>query len=408
MKRNLARDLSSIRREFPILSRCIYLVSHSLGAVPRKAYDGLRKYYALWAEEGVTAWQKEWWLLGQKIGNEIASFIGAGKNQVTMITNVTLCHWIVLSTQFAMTKSRRDTIVMTDHDFPSVIYAVTRIAQFMGWKVRMIRSFGQPGIDVEKILKQIDEQTLFVATSHVYFNSAFIQNIPAIVEKSRRVGALTLIDGYHGPGVIPLDVRKLGVDFYTGGCLKWLCGGPGNAFLYVRPELAAKLKPQLTGWFAHKNPFLFGHKMDYAQNSYKFNSGTPAIANFYTALAGLDIIKDIGILQIRNHSLRQTKLIINKARERGFRLFTPEKDESRGGSVSLALPHAFQVKQALEAKQIKLDFRKGRNAQENDSLRIGPHFYTKEDEIEILFEAVDSILATGEYRKFSAKLSRVT
>jgi len=407
MRRNLDRDLNSIRREFPILSRCVYLISNSLGAVPRKALEGLKKYYELWAEEGVAAWAKEWWQLGQRVGDEIASSIGAGKDQVTMMTNVTLCHWVVLSTKFLSGQRQRNTILLTDHDFPSVIYAVSKISEFMGWKVKMIPSYGKPGIDVENILKHINEKTLFVATSHVYFKSAYIQDIPAIADKARRLGALTLIDGYHGPGVIPVNVKKLDADFYTGGCLKWLCGGPGNAFLYIKPELAAKITPQLTGWFAHKAPFLFSPRMDYVQNPYKFHSGTPSIANLYTALAGLKIIKEVGISQIRKKSLRQTRLIIDKAKERGFKLNTPEDNHTRGGSVAVNLPHAFQVKQALEKRNIKIDFRKG-NVLERDCIRIGPHFYNRDEEIEKLFRAIDNILTSGEYKKFPSKLKLIT
>ncbi|MFB0517986.1 MAG: aminotransferase class V-fold PLP-dependent enzyme, partial [Acidobacteriota bacterium] len=201
--------------------------------------------------------------------------------------------------------------------------------------------------------------------------------------------------------------KQLDVDFYIGGCLKWLCGGPGNAFLYVRPELASNLKPQLTGWFAHQNPFLFGQGMEYAQSSYRFMSGTPPVPCLYTALAGLDIIKKIGTSQIRQKSLHQTELIINKARERGFSLFTPEDSELRGGAVSLGFPHAFPVKQALEKRGIKVDFRKGGD-EEPDVIRVGPHFYTRDEEIDILFREIDAILASGEYQKFPAEIEKIT
>jgi kynureninase len=221
------------------------------------------------------------------------------------------------------------------------------------------------------------------------------------------VGALTLIDGYHAPGIIPVNVKQLGVDFYIGGCLKWLCGGPGNAFLYVRPELSENLQPQLTGWFAHREPFLFAQEMEYARGGQKFMSGTPPVPCLYTARAGLDIIKKIGIPGIRDKSLSLTELIIKKAKERGYRLFTPEENNLRGGSVSISLPHAFPVKQALEKRDVKVDFRKG-DDKEPDVIRVGPHFYTKAEEIDILFREIDAIYDSGEFKKFPEEIKHVT
>ncbi len=404
---DLNRDLDSIRNEFPILARSVYLISNSLGAVPRLALEGLKKYYQLWAEEGVGAWEREWWELSRRVGNQVASLIGAGDDEVTMMTNATISHWVALSTRFLSQNDKRNKIIMTDHDFPSILYAVYQIAQCMGWELEVIKSHGQPGIDVNDVVKRIDEKTIFVATSHVYFKSAYIQDISQIAARARQVGALTLIDGYHASGTLPVDVKQLEVDFYISGCLKWLCGGPGNAFLYVWPELASSLKPQLTGWFAHRHPFLFAQGMEYAKNSYRFMSGTPPVPCLYTALEGLDIIKKIGISQIRQKSLHQTELIINKATERGFILFTPENSELRGGAVSLGFPHAFPVKQALEKRGIKVDFRKGGD-EEPDVIRVGPHFYTRDSEIDILFREIDAILTSGEYKKFPAETKKIT
>ena len=403
----LDQDLDSIRDEFPILSRSVYLISNSLGAVPKQALDGLKKYYQLWAEEGVTAWEKEWWELSRKVGNKVTSLIGAEEDEVTMMTNATVCHWVALSTKFLAKNAKRNKIIMTDHDFPSAIYAVSKIAKFMGWELEVVKSHGQPGLDANDMVQKIDEKTLFVATSHVYFKSAYVQDISQIAARARQVGALTLIDGYHAPGTLPVDVKKLEVDFYLGGCLKWLCGGPGNAFLYVKPELASTLEPQLTGWFAHQNPFLFAGRMEYAQSSYRFMSGTPPVPCLYTALAGLDIIKKIGISQIRGKSLNQTELIIKKAKERGFRLYTPEENNLRGGAVSVSLPHAFSVKQALGKRGIKVDYRKGGD-KEPDVIRVGPHFYTRDAEIEILFREIDAILSSGEFKKFPQEIRHIT
>ncbi len=404
---DLNQNLAFIRKEFPILEKCVYLISNSLGAVPRKTKFTLEAFYQLWAEEGVSAWDKKWWNLSQELGDAIASLIGAGKGEVTMMTHATQCHWVALSTQFKTQKGTRDKIVMTDHDFPSILYAVSRIAECMGWKIELVRSNGRAGLEAEEIIRHLDKSTLFVATSHVYFRSSFIQDIGAIASQAKQVGALTLIDGYHAPGVIPVDVKTLGVDFYVGGCLKWLCGGPGNAFLYVEPELAAKSTPYLVGWLAHQNPFSFDMRLQFSSSSYKFMSGTPPVPCLYTALSGLEIIEKIGIEEIRKKSLSQTQRIIKKAVEHDYVLFTPEEKEKRGGAVSIAVPHAFQVKQALEEQNIKVDFRKGKN-EEPDVIRVGPHFYTLDHEIDTLFEAIRVILDSHQYKQFSDKVDHVT
>jgi kynureninase len=410
MSWDLKRDLETIRKEFPILEQCVYLISNSLGAAPKKAADNLKRFYSLWAEDGVSAWEKEWWDLSRKVGNQVASLLGAKEDDVTMQVNATLCHWVILSTQFhsgSKKDDKKNKVVMTDHDFPSVIYAVSKISEVMGWKVELLNSHGEPGLDVETIVKAIDDSTLFVATSHVYFKSAYIQDIQRIAARAREAGALSLIDGYHAPGTIPVDVKELGVDFYVGGCLKWLCGGPGNAFLYVRPELAERLLPHLTGWFAHKEPFLFAQDMEFTQDSYRFMSGTPPVPSLYTALAGLEIIKDIGIPGIREKSLALTDLILKKAKEKRFHLYTPEEKHLRGGAVSFGLSHAYAVKRALEKRGIKVDFRRG-EGKEPDIIRVGPHFYSKEEEVEILFQEIEAIYDSEEYKKYNDDIRHVT
>lgn len=404
---SLEENLAFIRKKFPILKKCVYLISNSLGAVPVRVRDELERFYTMWEVEGVTAWEREWWVLSEKVGNRVASLIGAEKDSVTMMPNATFCHWVALSTQFISKKRNRNKVIMTDHDFPSILYAVDKICSFMDWKLDIVRSRGKPGIEVDEILRRVDRETLLVATSHVYFKSAYIQDISAIARHARSRGALTLIDGYHAPGTIPVNVKKLGVDFYIGGCLKWLCGGPGNAFLYVRPELARTLEPKLTGWLAHKDPFAFSPRMEYSDGAYRLMSGTPAVSCLYAATAGLDIIRKIGVEPIRKKSIDQTKRLIESASERGFELHTPSEDRKRGGAVSIGLPHAHQIKQALNERGVKVDFRKGKD-KEPDVIRVGPHFYTEDKEIEILFDLIDKILVSGEYKKFTGRTETVT
>ncbi|HEX9902520.1 MAG TPA: aminotransferase class V-fold PLP-dependent enzyme [Acidobacteriota bacterium] len=403
----LDRDLTKVRREFPIVGRCVYLISNSLGAMPRSARFRLQEFISVWEREGVTAWQKEWWDLGLRVGDRLAKLIGASAGQVTMMNNATQAHWVALSTQFLPSaRGRRHKVVMSDQDFPSSLYAVEALGRAMGWQTLVVPA-SRTGLDPDPLLRAIDDKTLFVATSHVHFKTSSIQDIKAVCRRARSLGALTLIDGYHAPGVIPVDVRELGADFYIGGCLKWLCGGPGTAFLYVRPEIAATAKPLLAGWAGHRRPFLFSAKLDYAPKSARFQSGTPAVPCLYAAQAGLEIIERIGLPQIRRKSLKLTGKIMDLAEERGFPLLTPRESNQRGGHVAFHVPHAFQLKQALEAKGIKLDYRKG-GEDEPDLLRVGPHFYNKEEEVEVLFRELDRLRSSGAYKKYSSSIKSVT
>lgn len=404
---NEAEDFQSIRDLFPILKKCVYLNSNSLGAVPAQVARDLISFYRAWAERGVSAWRDSWWDLPLKIGRKLSALLGAGGEKIAMMPNASIAHWVALSTQFGTRSGTRNKIVMTDHDFPSALYAVSEIARFMDWEVDIVPSDGKPGIDVERLLEKIDDRTLCVATSHVYFKSAYIQNISEISDKAQHVGALTLIDGYHAPGSIPVNLMDMGVDFYIGGCLKWLCGGPGNAFLYVGKNSESNIEPRLTGWFAHNKPFVFSLEMEFAEGPYKFMSGTPAVPSLSTAAAGLDIITHVGVSQIREKSLKQTRFIIDKAVERGFALFTPEDEELRGGSVSLNIPHGYQVKQALEEHGIIIDYRQG-SGKEPDIIRIGPHFYTKDDELDIFFDTLDELYSSGAYKKFPNEIKSAT
>ena len=407
MNLNDTKDFKSLRGLFPILQKCVYLNSNSLGAVPTQVAEDLMLYYMTWAEKGVKAWREIWWDMPLRIGRQLSSFLGAEGGTMAMMPSASVAHWVALSTQFDKRGGSRNKILMTDHDFPSSIYAVSEIARFMDWDVELIPSRGRPGIEVDAIVEKLDEKTLIVATSHVYFKSGYIQDIARVSEKARCVGAISLIDGYHAPGSIPVSLKELGVDFYIGGCLKWLCGGPGNAFLFVREDLHTKIEPRLTGWFAHEKPFAFSLDMTYTDGPYRFMSGTPAVPSLYTASAGLDILSRIGISQIRQKSAVFTKKILDEAQKRGWRLYTPKEAGLRGGSVSLALSHGYQIKQALAEQGIIIDYRQG-EGQEPDIIRIGPHFYNTDEEIDIFFRTLDNIYSSGDYKRFPNVIKTVT
>jgi len=378
-------DLLRYRAEFPILEASTYLISNSLGAMPRGVYDALRHYADTWATRGVRAWEENWWMLASEVGDEIGALINAPRGSVSTHQNVTTCQAVVASC-FDF-RGRRNKIVYDDLNFPSVMY-FWEAQRSRGAQVHMV---GTDGVHVplEPLLDAIDEETLLVPVSHVSFRSAYVQDVKAIVEKSHRVGARVLLDTYHSVGTLPLDVQALNLDFATGGVLKWLCGGPGVGYLYVRPDLASKLNPAFTGWHAHENPFGFEvGPIRYTDGPYRFMNGTLHVPALHAARPGLKIIREAGVERIREKSQRQTAILIAMAEKRGWRVNTPRDPERRGGTVSIDMPGSQQVAAELIKRNILVDWRPGAG------VRFAPHFYNLDEELELAIGAVDEILAS--------------
>jgi kynureninase len=275
--------LLAYRSEFPILERTTYLVSNSLGAMPRTVADRLAQYVDDWSELGVRAWGSAgWWEMPVTVGEEIAPLIGAGTGEVVMVPNVTMAQAMVLSALDY--PAQRNRIVMTAQDFPSVSYVYQALATRLGARIEVVPSSEDGlGVDLDRLIGLIDERTRLVAISHVLFRSAYIMDVEAICRRAREVGALVSLDSFHAVGVIPVDVRAIGCDFLTGGVLKWLCGGPGGCFLYVAPDVRNRLAPSLTGWQAHARPFAFEPEMEYAGDAFRWLGGTPVIPALYAA-----------------------------------------------------------------------------------------------------------------------------
>ncbi|MCY3979510.1 MAG: aminotransferase class V-fold PLP-dependent enzyme [Chloroflexi bacterium] len=385
-----ADPLLKWRAEFPILSRCNYLISNSLGAMPRGVYDSLRYYADTWAEQGVSAWGSGWFELPQTVGNKIAPLMGASKDTVLVHQNASIANSILFGA-LDFSDPRRDKVVITELDFPSDVYALRSwLPDHM--RIQTIRSRDGVHIDIDELLDAIDESTRLVSTSHVLFRSAFIMPARAIAEKAHRVGAQVLFNGYHSVGVIPVDVAGWDVDYYIGGTLKWLCGGPGGVFMYVRPDLLPSLKPKVTGWFASKSPFAFDvEQLDLREDAYRLMNGTPGIASLHAIQPGVDIIAQVGVAAIREKSMRQTALIIALADELGYEVVSPRDPAQRAGTVTVNPPHAYEVSNELLARDIKIDFRP------NAGIRIAPHFYNTDDEIRSAMLALGEILADGSW-----------
>jgi kynureninase len=259
-------------------------------------------------------------------------------------------------------------------------------------------------VSVERIIDAIDERTLLVPISHVLFRSAYILDVKPIIEKAHRVGATVILDGYHACGIVPVDVQALNVDFYLGGVLKWMCGGPGGVFLYARPDRLKKMQPRLTGWMAHKRPFDFEvDEIDFRDDAFRFLNGTPAIPSLYAIQPGIDIIAGVGVENIRRKSLRQTALIIELAETAGFEINSPRSPAERGGTVTVNVPpYSYEVSRELIERNILIDYRP------QAGIRISPHFYNSDAEVHRAIEAIQDILASGAWEKHAAHRVFVT
>ncbi|MFL5605406.1 MAG: aminotransferase class V-fold PLP-dependent enzyme [Gemmatimonadaceae bacterium] len=392
--------LLRFRPEFPILGSTTYLVSNSLGAMPRAVPEQLAEYAQQWATRGVRAWAQGWWSMPVAVGDEIAPLIGAKPGEVAMVPNVSIAQAQVLS---ALEYGRgRDTIVMTELDFPSVRYVYSELATRLGARVVVVPSDDGVSVDERRLIAAIDERTRLVAVSHVLFRSAFVLDAAKICAHAHRVGALVSLDAYHSVGVLPMDVHAMGADFLTGGVLKWLCGGPGGCFLWVHPEVSADVRPSLTGWQAHRHPFAFEPEMDYADGAWRWLGGTPVIPALFAATAGPRLLREAGMDAVRAKSLRQTSRLIELADARGFPVTVPRDPARRGGTVAFDVPHAREVAQVLLARDVIVDYRPGAG------IRVAPHFYTSDAELEAAVEAIDEILAKQLWKRYTHEKLVVT
>lgn len=376
--------LLELRKEFPILESSIYLISNSLGAMPRGVYDATREYCDTWASRGVRAWEEQWWDMAREVGDEIGLLMNAQPGTISCHQNVTQCEAVIASClNFS---GKRNKVVYTDMNFPSVMY-FWEGQKALGARIVMVPSDDGVTVPLQKVLDAVDEKTLIVPISHVFFRSSYIQDAKAIIEKAHRVGAMVLLDCFHSMGTMKVDVMDLKVDFVTGGVLKWLCGGPGTCYLYVRPDLAKKLKPRFTGWVAHEKPFHFDvGPIRYTDDvSYRFMNGTPNVSALYCARPGLRIIREAGIERIRAKSKRQTEILIRLADERGWPVNTPRDPEQRGGTVSIDMPNAKEVCAKLLERDVVVDFRY------KAGVRFSPHFYTKDKELHRAIEVVEEV-----------------
>jgi len=387
-------DLLRYRPEFPILDRTTYLISNSLGAMPRGVYDSMHTYADAWANRGVRAWEEGWWEMAVDVGDKIAPLIGAQSGEISLHQNVTLTQAII-SSCFDF-RGPRNKVLMTDLEFPSIQYFYHGQRR-LGARVEVVLSNDPVRFDLDQFLAAIDETTLLVPISLVLFRSSWIVDARAIIERAHRVGAHVILDVFQATGSMPIDVRALGADFAVGGVLKWLCGGPGVAYLYVREDLRAQLSPALTGWNAHRRPFAFEPgAIDAREDSYRYLNGTPQIPALHACLPGLDILNQAGIHNIREKSIRLTTRLLEGAQSRGWRVNTPQNPAERAGTLSIDCPHAPEVSRELLAREVLCDYRP------RAGIRFSPHFYNREQECDFALAQIEEILRTDAWRKHAA------
>jgi kynureninase len=363
------------RADFPTLASGIHLLSHSLGPVPRAAREMLLAYYDAWERHtSEDAWATNWWELSAQVGDRIARILGGAPGSVQIQPNASIALSTVASC-FDFGSTRRNKVVTTALDFPSMGY-IWEAQRRLGANIQVVPSDDGIVTPLEKILAAIDETTCLVALSHTSYRSSYRVDAQAIVERAHRVGALVLLDVYQSAGAMKLDAAGWGVDFLIGGTIKWLCGGPAGGYLYVRPELQAELKPRLTGWVAHEEPFAFLHDaIRYAPSVRRFAQGTPNIPGLHSVLAGLQIIEEVGLETIAAESQRRTSWMVDFALERGWQLNSPRQSDRRGGSVMIGVTEPPQVMARLAERKVFVDCRPG------VGLRMSPHFFNTDEEV---------------------------
>jgi kynureninase len=375
-------DLVAYRSEFPILQRKLYLNSCSLGALSNRSMQGLAQFMEMWNEWGAHAWYEIWMGEIAKARQKFAAIIGAQVHEVAIAPSVSVA---LSSIATALDYSNRNNVVMADMDFPTLAYQWL-VKERLGVECRFVESPDRVHTPPELFEGQVDSKTALVATSRVFFTSGYIQDVRAVADIAHKHGAYILIDDYQGTGQIPIDVIKMDIDFLVTGTLKWLMGGPGLAFVYIREGLIPLLQPTITGWFGHREQFKFKtREFEFRDDAARVEMGTPAVPTIYTANGGLDIVREIGVERICERTRFLTNDLIARARERGWTILAPQVPEHRSSIVMLAFEHPEEIVKALVARNIITDSRPG-------LLRVSPYFYNTIEENAIVIDAIAEIL----------------
>jgi kynureninase len=371
------------RERFSGLERNTWLVSHSMGAPPLAARQALDDYWSAWADAGPEAWPA-WLERARTIADGIGSLIGAPPGSVSLVPNVSLSQAAIASS-LRFTPQRNE-VVYEALQFPSLTYVWHAWERF-GAVTRAVPADADMTIPTERILEAIGERTAVVVLSHAYYQTGALIDVPAIAARAKAMGALVILDAYQTTGIVPYDVVDLDLDIVVGGSHKWLCGGPGCGFLYLKPVLATAFEPALTGWFGHAEPFAFEPAPTrYARGAMRFATGTPTIPGYLAAQAGHDIIREAGVGAIREHNIRLTTRLVEGALERGLRVNTPLDPNARTGWIGIDVPDGARIVDALIARRVIVDYRPG------CGIRVSAHVYTTDAEIDAFFAELDALV----------------
>ena len=376
------RDLLAYRDEFPILQRKTYLNSCSLGPLSQRSMTAMTRFQELWNEHGAQAWYQIWMGELAALRQKFARLIGAQPHEVALAPNVSAALSEIAT---GLDLGERNRVVLADMDFPTLAYQWLAKRR-MGTDVVFVESEDHVTLPVERFASQIDTQTGLVATSRVFYLSGYIQDMPKLAETTHDAGALLLVDDYQGTGQVPLDVKAAGIDFLVTGSLKWLMGGPGVAFIYVREELIPRLRPTVTGWWGARDQFQFRTtEFEFREDAARLEAGTPAMAAVYAASAALDIVLEVGVERIRERTRFLADDLVRRVREHGWQIRSPLDGATRSSIVMLALERPEELVHGLSERGIVVDSRPG-------LLRISPHFYNTVEENAVVVAALDALI----------------
>jgi kynureninase len=364
-------DWKALRAEFPLLDRYIYLNACSLGPLPRRGQAALARYARDWDEKGTPVWFSDWLPLLERFRSRIGDLLRAPAGTTAIAPSVSVA-LTTLATGLPLPEGRNK-VLIGELDFPTIGH---QWLSRPGYEVEFVPSRDGMTIPPSAFAERIDDRTALVATTHLFYTTGYLQDVRAIADAAHAAGALCLIDGYQTCGCVPLDVEAMGCDAFVGGCLKWLSGGPGNAFMYVRPDLIPHTRPQGTGWFATRDPFSFTlEELVFADDARRLETGTWAIPSHYAGLAGLELILEVGVANIQGRLRDLTDRILARCDAAGVRTFTPRERELRCGIVTLECEHPEEVEARLHADGVIVDSRPGR-------IRLSPHWCVTEEELE--------------------------
>ena len=364
-------DWKTLRSEFPLLDRCIYLNACSLGPLPRRGRAALAQYAADWDDQGTPVWYSTWLPLLKRFRGRVGELLNAPAGSTAIAPSVSVA-LTTLATGLPLPPGRNK-VLIGELDFPTIGHQWLSRPEF---EVEFVPSSDGITIPPEAFAERMDSRTALVATTHLFYTTGYLQHVRAIADAAHAAGALCLIDGYQTCGCVPIDVQAMDCDAFVGGCLKWVSGGAGNAFLYVRPSLIPRVRPQGTGWFATRDPFSFTlQELTFADDARRLETGTWAIACHYAGLAGLELVLEIGVANIRERLRDLTDRILERCDEAGVKTFTPRERSRRCGIVTLECDHPEEVEAGLLAEGVIVDSRPGR-------VRLSPHWCVSEDELE--------------------------